>query len=110
MPDTRTLPIAAAHREFTVKPGQRVEISAGAGRDQAVLFVGIVVRHGLKASERAAPQLVIDCRHAASKLTVTPRSSSHFDATDSDIIETVLGAAGLQGEIETTTAKHPQVL
>jgi len=160
MPDTRTLPIAAAHREFTVKaggqpvprehqlvsvsvslaanriasarlayvdgvaatgafalsdsdlfkPGQRIEISAGAGREQEVLFIGIVVRHGVKVSERSAPQFVVDCRHAASKLTVTPRSSGHFDQTDSDIMEAVLAAAGLQGEIEATSARHEQVL
>jgi Rhs element Vgr protein len=160
MPDTRTLPIAAAHREFTVKaggqpvprehqlvslsvslaanriasarlayvdgvaatgafalsdselfkPGQRIEISAGAGREQDVLFVGIVVRHGVKVSERTAAQLVVDCRHAASKMTVTPRSSSHFDKADSDIMAAVITASGLQGEVEATTTRHPQVL
>lgn len=160
MPETRALPIAAEHREFTVKaggevvprehqllavsvslaanriasarlvyvdgaaatgrfplsdgelftPGQRIEILAGAGRDSVSLFIGTVVRQGVKVREAAASQLVVDCRHAAMKLSVASRSTDYFEQSDSEIIEALLGAAGVGAEVEATTVKHPQTL
>jgi Rhs element Vgr protein len=89
-----------------LKPGKNVEISAGAGSSQDKLFVGIVVRMSTRVRESSAPQLVIECRHAATKLTVARRNKSWFDASDSDIIEELLG--GLAGDIETTSLKHKQ--
>ena len=149
MPETRTLPIAAEHREFTIKaggevvsrehqllgvtvttsvnkvaaarliyvdgaastgkfaladsavfaPGQRIEILAGSGADLNSLFIGTVVRVGLRVRESAGSQWVVDCRHAAMKLTVSPRSADFFDQTDSDIIQSLLDAAGLGAEL-----------
>ncbi|MFZ2266867.1 MAG: type VI secretion system tip protein VgrG [Azonexus sp.] len=160
MPETRALPIAAEHREFTVKaggeavprqhqllslsitlsanriasarlvyvdgaaasgqfplsdselfkPGQRIEILAGAGSDHAALFIGTVVRQGVRVREAAASQLVVDCRHAAMKLAVADHSADFFDQSDSEIIEAVLAAAGIAGDVEATAFKHKQVL
>ena len=160
MPETRTLPIAAEHREFTIKaggevvsrehqllgvtvttsvnkvaaarliyvdgaastgkfaladsavfaPGQRIEILAGSGADLNSLFIGTVVRVGLRVRESAGSQWVVDCRHAAMKLTVSPRSADFFDQTDSDIIQSLLDAAGLGAELEPTALRHRQIL
>ena len=160
MPETRALPIAAEHREFTVKaggqavprehqllsvsvtlaanriasarlvyvdgaaatgqfplgdsdlfkPGQSIEILAGAGRDSTSVFIGTLVRQGARVREAAASQLVVDCRHAAMKLAVTERSTDYFDQTDSDIIEAVLSAAGVGADVESTSLQHKQVL
>lgn len=160
MPETRALPIAAEHREFTVKaggqavprehqllsvsvtlaanriasaklvyvdgaassgqfplsdsdwfkPGQGIEILAGAGSDSQSVFIGTVVRLGVRIREAAASQLVVDCRHAAMKLAVTERSTDYFDQTDSDIIEAVLAAAGVGADVEATTLQHKQLL
>lgn len=160
MPETRALPIAAEHREFTVKaggevvprehqllsvsvslaanriasaklvyvdgaaatgqfplsdsdlftPGQTIEILAGAGRDNVSVFVGLVVRQGVRAPASSASQLVVDCRHVAMKLSVGQRSRDYFDQRDSEIIEAVLGAAGIGAEVESTELKHKQVL
>ena len=144
MPETRALPIAAEHREFTVKaggqavprehqllsvsvtvaanriasarlvyvdgaastgqfplsdgdlftPGQSIEILAGAGRDSTSVFIGTVVRQGARVRESAASQLVVDCRHAAMKLSIGERSSDYYDQSDSEVITAVLDAAG----------------
>ena len=160
MPETRALPIAAEHREFTVKaggevvprehqllavsvtvavnriaaaklvyvdgaastgqfplsdsdlfkPGQRVEILAGAGRDSTSVFIGKVVRQGVRVREAAASQLVVECRHAAMKLSVADRSADYFDQSDSEVIEALLGAAGIGTEVEATSLKHKQLL
>ncbi len=160
MPETRTLPIAAEHREFTVKaggetvprehqllavsvtvavnriaaaklvyldgaastgqfplsdsdlfkPGQRVEILAGAGADSTSLFVGTVIRQGVRVREAAASQLVVECRHAAMKLSVADRSADYFDQSDSEVVEALLGNAGIGTEVAATAHKHKQLL
>jgi len=160
MPDTRTLPIAAKHREFIVKadgqevpreyqlvsvdisvavnsigkarlvyvdgtaasssfplsdsalfkPGQRIEILADSGDEQESLFDGLVVRHSVRVSERTSPQLIVECRHAAMKLAVTRRSANYFECSDSDIIDELLSAAGVDADIESTTVTHKQVV
>lgn len=160
MNDTRTLPIPAEHREFTIKaggeavsrehhllsasiiqmanrigsarlvyldgaaansdfalsntdlfkPGQTVEILAGAGSQTNSLFKGIVVRNSLRVRDRSAPQLIVDCRHASMTLTATRRNANFFDHTDSEIIETLLDAAGISGDVEPTSVKHKQLV
>ncbi len=160
MSETRALPIAATHREFTVKvedqamprenqlltvsvslvvnriatarlvyldgnaassdfplsnsdllkPGKRIEILAGAGSGQDSLFKGIIVRLNVKVRDSSAPQLIIDCRHAAMKMTVGRSNSSYFDQSDSEVIEALLGKSGLIGEITATSLKHKQLV
>ncbi|HQU78823.1 MAG TPA: type VI secretion system tip protein VgrG [Azonexus sp.] len=160
MPETRALPIAAEHREFTIKaggeavprehqllavsvtvavnriaaaklvyvdgaastgqfplsdsdlfkPGQRVEILAGAGRDSTSVFIGKVVRQGVRVREAAASQLVVECRHEAMKLSVADRSADYFEQSDSEVIEALLGNAGVGAEVEATSLKHKQLL
>src|SRR5690606_27154494 len=89
-----------------LKPGAKVEISAGAGNSPDTLFVGIVVRIGTRVRDYSAPQLVVECRHAAAKLTVDRHNKSWFDTSDREIIEELLGS--LAGDIETTSLKHKQ--
>jgi len=107
---------AAASSDFPLsnsdlfKPGQTVEILAGSGSSNTSLFKGIVVRHSLRVRDNSAPQLIVDCRHAAMKLSVTRRNTSFFDKTDSEIIEDILSAAGLNGEVETTSVTHKQMV
>lgn len=158
MAEARTLPIAAEHREFTVKvdgtevprseqllaayitkavnkissarlvyldgsasagefplsnsgtfvPGKEVEILAGAANDPVSLFKGIVIRQSVKVREQAAPQLVIECRHKAVKLTVGRKSAYFFDEKDSDIISALLSQASVDGDIEDTAVTHKQ--
>ena len=44
------------------------------------------------------------------KLTVVRRNASFFDQSDSEIIESLLSAAGLKGEVEPTSLKHQQLV
>ncbi|WP_437316191.1 type VI secretion system tip protein VgrG [Sorangium sp. So ce385] len=158
MPDERTLPISAGHRELTVKvggtavsrahqllsvnvtksvnrissarlayldgaasasdfplsnaetfiPGKEIEILAGASDDAVSLFKGVVVRQSIKVRDRSAPQLVVECRHKAQKLTVGRKSAYYLDQPDSDIISSLLGNAGVDADVESTPVTHPQ--
>jgi Rhs element Vgr protein len=160
MPAERTLPIAAEHREFTVKvdgevvprehalqalsvtaaanriasarltyvdgapgegdfplsnkplfaPGATIEISAGAGSNSALVFKGIVTGIRLKVREASPSTLTVDCRHAASRLTLVRRSANFFDKTDSDAMASLLSAAGVNGDVHDTTVTHKQLV
>ncbi len=107
---------AAASGDFALsdtdlfRPGQTVEILAGSGSSSTSLFKGVVVRHSLRVREQSAPQLIVDCRHTAMKLTVAQRNASFFDQSDSEIIEAILGAANLDAEVETTPVIHRQMV
>jgi len=158
VPEQRTLPIPAEHREFTVKvdgtvvgrehqllavyvtksankisaarlvyldgaasasdfplsnadtfiPGKEIEILAGASNDPVSLFKGLVIRQSLKVRDHTAPQLVVECRHKAVKLTVGRQNAYYFNQKDSDIITALLGKVSIDGEVESTQVTHKQ--
>lgn len=107
---------AAASGEFPLSggdlflPGKVVEIVAGPTNDPVSLFTGIVVRQSLKIRDRATPQLVVECRHRAVKLTVGAKNGYFHDQTDSDIIAALLEGAGVQAEVESTSVTHKQLV
>ena len=160
MPAERTLPIAAEHREFSIKvngeavprehalqalsvtaaanriasarltyvdgaagrsdfplsnqalfaPGAAVEISAGAGSSTALVFKGTVTGIRLKVREASPSTLIVECRHAASRLTLVRRSANFFDKTDGDAMSSLLSAAGLSGDVDSTSVSHKQLV
>jgi Rhs element Vgr protein len=92
----------------TFVPGAEVEILAGENSNPVSLFKGIVVRQGLRVREHGASQLVVECRHAAAKLTVGAKNAFFFAQTDSDIISALLGAANISAQVEATSVSHAQ--
>lgn len=160
MPAERTLPVAAQHREFTVKvggeavpreqalqsvsvsaaanriaaaqlsyvdgasgagdfplsnkslfaPGAEIEILAGSGDSPQLLFRGVVTGLRLRVRESASALLVVDCRHAASGLSLQRRSAHFFEQSDADAIEALLGDAGLDADVDMTTVTHAQLV
>lgn len=89
-------------------PGNEIEVLAGPTDDPVSLFKGVIVRQSIKVRDRTAPQLVIECRHKAQKLTVGRRSAYYLDQTDSDIISALLGDAGVDADVESTSPAHAQ--
>lgn len=94
----------------TFLPGKEVEIMAGSGDDPVTLFKGIVIRQGLKVRERSAPQLVVECRHQAVKLTVGRKSAYYLEQKDSEAIETILANAGIEADVEETGVTHRELV
>ncbi len=160
MPEERTLPIPAEHREFTIKvdgmavgrenhllsayitksvnklstarlvyldgaasasdfplsntetfiPGKEIEILAGPVNNPVTLFKGMVIRQSLKVRDNRSPQLIVDCRHKAVKLTVGRKNAYFFDQKDSDIIGTLLQNASIDSDVESTAVTHKQLV
>jgi Rhs element Vgr protein len=89
-------------------PGKDIEILAGAESNPVSLFKGIVIRQGLKVRDNSAPQLLVECRHKAVKLTVGRKNAYFFDQTDGDIITALLGKAGIKADVKDLAVTHKQ--
>lgn len=105
---------AAASSDFplsnadTLIPGKGVEVLAGAGQSPVSLFNGIVIQQALKVRDHTAPQLIVECRHKAARLTVGRKNACFMDQKDSDIISSLIEGAGVTADVEATTATHKQ--
>jgi Rhs element Vgr protein len=89
-------------------PGKEIEVLAGAANDPVSLFKGVVVRQSLKVRESSAPQLIVECRHKAARLTVGRKNKYYMDQSDSDIISSLLDDASLDASVESTPVTHKQ--
>lgn len=94
----------------TFAPGAELEVLAGADGSFTSLFRGVVVRHAIKLRGGGPPQLIVECRDPAFKLTLGRRSACFADQSDADIISSLLADAGLAGEVEATAVVHPQLV
>ncbi len=91
------------------EPGREIEIKAGYRSDEQSIFKGMVVRHGIKVRKGGAV-LVVECRDKAAKMTAACRSRYFRDAKDSDLIEELFDAHGLDKDVQATTLVHKQVV
>jgi phage protein D len=96
------------------KAGQEIKAKVGSGPNgggaREYAFVGIItgIRHSYIQSRETVTVLAMDplCKLAASRVTKV-----YEEMKDSDIVEAVLGEAGLEaGNIEATTEEHPYTL
>lgn len=107
---------AADTSDFTLSndslfvPGAEVEVQAGAGSQMDTLFKGIVVRQRLKVRDQSASQLIVECRHKATRLSLKRHSANHLDKTDSDVITALLGGEGGQAKVESTSYQHKHLV
>ncbi|MBJ7312006.1 type VI secretion system tip protein VgrG [Rugamonas sp. CCM 8940] len=84
-------------------PGKQIEIKLGYQAKSETVFKGVIVKHSLRVRKNSS-QLLIDCRDTAVKMSTEP-ATRHFQAkTDSEIIEQLVGAHGLQHDVASTGA------
>lgn len=112
--ELRVLDGNAAKKEFPVSdsgffdPGAEIEIKVRyEGEEDATVFKGLVVRHGLEATDRGSV-LVIVVKDAAVKLAGARKSAFFEKKTDDAIIKSLISDAGLDaGDIAATKPEHP---
>ena len=92
----------------TFVPGKTIEILGGAGNGTVSLFKGLVIHQAIKVRDNTAPELVVECRHRAGKLTIGRKNAHYFDQTDSDIIAALLANAEIPGDVESSATTHAQ--
>jgi Rhs element Vgr protein len=91
-------------------PGSEVEILAGSTDAPTTIFKGMVVAQAIKAREAKGAELVVECRHAAFKLTLGRKNATFFDQKDSDVISDLASAVGISADVEATAVKHAQLV
>jgi Rhs element Vgr protein len=102
--------------EALFAPGTAVTVSAryisSNNSDAPVtpLFSGIVVRFGVKIGDGNYSRLTIECRDAATKMTIGRKNANYVDQKDSDIISTLVAAHGLSAEVAATTLQYPELV
>lgn len=107
---------AAASSDFPLSsgdqmaPGAEVVVRAGAEDDSTSLFAGVVVGQSIRVRENGTAQLIVDCRHRATKLTIDKRNNTFADQLDSEIITNLLEAAGIDASVEPTSIRHGQLV
>jgi Rhs element Vgr protein len=94
-------------RDF--QPGAAIEIHAGQRGKEEPVFKGIVIRHSIKV-RKATSVLSVEVKDKAVTMTTLPKSKFFHDSTDSDIIEQLLTAAGLDKDVASTAIKHRQLV
>jgi Rhs element Vgr protein len=89
-------------------PGNKVEIQVGRDGKEVSVFKGVIIKHGIKASENANGCLYLDCRDEAVSLTLGRKNKYFRDLTDSDALKQVLG--GKAGSLESTAVTHKELV
>ncbi|MCF6404975.1 type VI secretion system tip protein VgrG [Chitinophaga filiformis] len=89
-------------------PGNKIEIQVGRDGQPVSVFKGVIVKHGIKATESGNGTLYLDCRDEAVSLTLGRKNKYFSDTTDSDALKQVLG--GKAGSLEPTSVTHKELV
>jgi hypothetical protein len=90
-----------AERDFPISnldvfvPGRRIEIAAGYGGQNQVIFQGTVVKQGIEVREADGAKLIVDIIDPAVKMTLARSSAIFAGITDSDLIGKLVAHGGV---------------
>lgn len=83
------------------EPGADIAVCAGYGDAEETIFTGIVVGHSFSISGGDG-RLTVLCRASACKMTEPRRTVVHGGHTDGEVIEALIGHAGLTARVSKT--------
>lgn len=105
-PATKDFELSNQH---LLTPGVEIEIKAGYHSDEETIFKGLIIKHNLKIRALGS-YLIIECKDKAVKLSIGRKSKYYYESKDSDILEEILTAYGLEFEVETTNVDHQEMV
>jgi Rhs element Vgr protein len=91
------------------EPGKEIEIKIGYRGSEETVFKGIVVKHSIRTRKKNS-LLIIECRDKAAKMTAVCKNNYFKDVTDSDVMEQLIDAYGLEKDVEATTVQQQQMV
>lgn len=91
-------------------PGKKIQLKIGLDGNRKTLFEGIITRQAIRTKGTSGSMLTVECRHAAVKMTLGRQNHYFTDLKDSQAIEETLGKYGLGGSVESTAAKHREIV
>lgn len=99
---------ASSSQDFI--PGTEIEIQAGYHREEATIFKGIVIRNKVRSYQNKPGTLQVLCKDKAVKLTVGRLSKYYYEVTDAEVLEELIGNAGLTANVESTNTTHQELV
>jgi Rhs element Vgr protein len=90
-------------------PGKKIEIKLGYRSQDDSIFKGIVIKNAVRIRKNGS-LLTLECRDEAVKMTGGLKNRYFTDKKDSDIMEEIIGAYGLQKDIKPTTPDLHEVV
>jgi Rhs element Vgr protein len=94
----------------TFAPGAEVELRLGYHGEEEPVFRGVVTRHGIEARAGRPSRLLVECRHAAFRLTLSARARQFTDQTDADLAAVIAAEAGLAADFAASDVTHLQMV
>ncbi len=91
-------------------PGAEITITAGYHSDEVTIFSGLVVRHGISSRNGRPGRLTIEARHRAVTMSVGRNSATYREVSDSEILEEMITAHGIEKTVTATTVQHAQMV
>jgi Rhs element Vgr protein len=94
----------------TFKPGSRIQLSAGYGPHESIVFEGLIVGMAVRIAGTNLSHLVVDCRDAAVRLTTGRRNAIYTDQSDSEVLRKLAGDHGLKMHADDTGPPHRELV
>ncbi len=94
----------------TFSPGNEIEILTGYLPNRSLIFKGIIIKHALRIGKNGSPQLHIECKDKAVKMTVGRKNKYFFNDSDSGIIESIAGEHGLTTDVDSISLTHDEMV
>ncbi len=91
-------------------PGKKIEIQSGFTSTTSTIFKGVIHKHSIQIRSNGAPQLIIECRDEAVKLTLNHNSRYFENMRDSEAIQQILDEFGLSYVLEQSNVTHKEIV
>ena len=93
------------------KPGNEIQIKAGYDEDEATIFQGVIVKHGIRITGNNYSRLVIECRDKAVGMTIGRRNATYLDSKDSDIIAKLISQySGISSDVTPSQTTYKELV
>lgn len=91
-------------------PGGEIEIKAGYRTQEDLIFKGVIVGQKIRLRKSGRGLLTLLCRHPLFAATLTHKSATYLEMTDSDAISAALGSYGVTLTAEASAVTHEKLL
>lgn len=107
---------SAAGEDFPISetemliPGAKLSIQAGYSGSETEIFSGVIYRQGLEVSIEGPSRLVVEATDQAMVMTLARANAVFQNVTDSQLCEKLIGAAGLDADVTSTSVTHETIV
>lgn len=94
----------------TFVPGNSIEIQVAFGLKTKSIFKGVITAQNVRMMTMRGPELRLECRDKAVKMTIGSKNRVFTDSTDSDALTKVIGDNGVAADVSSTSNTFPQIV